>query len=151
MTILRSDFRYKDLGLLLLRIGIGVMFILHGWPKLTGGSERWEAIGQNMELVGISFAPVFWGFMAGFAEVVGGLLLILGLFWRAACLLLLFTMIIATLRHAVAGDGFNGYSHALESAILFFSLFFIGPGRYSLDNKLFPTDKHRNRFSRIVV
>lgn len=151
MALLRSDYRYKDIGLLLLRIGIGTAFILHGWPKLAGGPERWAAIGQNMELIGISFAPAFWGFMASFAETAGGLLLILGLFWRVTCFLLLFTMIIATARHAAAGDGFNGYSHALEAAILFLSLVFIGPGRYSLDNKFFPTDKYRSRFTRIVV
>lgn len=151
MAFLRSDFRYKDTGLLLLRIGIGTMFILHGWPKLAGGPARWEAIGQTMELVGISFAPAFWGFLAGFAEVAGGLLLILGLFWRIACLFLLLTMIIAATRHIAAGDPFNVYSHAVEAAILFFSLLFIGPGKYSLDNKLFPSDKHRSRFNRIVV
>lgn len=151
MVFLRSDFRYKDFGFLLLRIGIGTMFILHGWPKLAGGPERWETLGQTMELVGITFAPAFWGFMAGFAEALGGLLLLLGFLWRPACLLLLFTMIIAATRHIAAGDPFTDYSHPLEAAILFFSLFFIGPGRYSLDNKLFPTDKYRNRFSRIVV
>ncbi|MFD2514867.1 DoxX family protein [Pontibacter locisalis] len=143
MAIFRSRYRYKNFGLLLLRIGIGIMFILHGWPKLAGGPERWEAIGQNMELVGIDFAPVFWGFMAGFAEAVGGALLMLGLLFRPACLLLLFTMIIATIRHVVAGDGFGGYSHALEAAILFFSLFFIGPGKYSLDRKIFPEKREK--------
>jgi putative oxidoreductase len=151
MAFLRSDYRYKDLGLLILRIGIGVAFILHGWPKLAGGPEYWEAIGQNMKLIGISFAPTFWGFMAGLAETLGGLLLILGVFWRVTCLLLLFTMIIATSRHVAAGDDFNGYSHALEAAVLFFSLLFIGPGTYSLDHKLFPTDRHRSRFKRIVI
>lgn len=145
MAIFRSGYKQKNLGLLLLRVGIGVMFILHGWPKLAGGAARWEAIGQTMELFGIGFAPVFWGFMAAFAEVFGGALVMLGLFFRPACLLLLLTMLVATTRHAVAGDGFGGYSHALEAAILFFSLLFIGPGKYSLDSKIFPKDKTRTR------
>ncbi|AKD01881.1 DoxX family protein [Pontibacter korlensis] len=145
MAILRSGYKNKNLGLLLLRLGIGVMFILHGWPKLAGGPERWEAIGQNMELFGMGFAPTFWGFMAAFAEVAGGLLIMLGLFFRTACILLLITMIVATTRHAVAGDGFGGYSHALEAAILFFSLLLIGPGKYSLDNRFFHQDKVRSR------
>jgi putative oxidoreductase len=38
--------------------------------------------------------------------------------------------------HLGKGDSFSGYAHALESAILFFSLLFIGPGKYSLDAKL---------------
>lgn len=143
MALFRTRYRYKNLGLLLLRIGIGTMFILHGWPKLAGGPELWKVIGQNVALLGVDFAPVFWGFMAGFAEAVGGALLILGLFFRPACLLLVITMAVATIKHVVGGDGFGGYSHALEAAILFFSLFFIGPGKYSLDRKLFPEKRER--------
>ncbi len=128
---------------MLLRVGIGIMFILHGWPKLAGGPARWEAIGNSMGVFGIGFAPVFWGFMAGFAEAVGGFLILLGFFFRPACILLLLTMLVATTKHMVAGDGFGGYSHALEAAILFLSLLFIGPGKYSLDSKVFPKDKGR--------
>lgn len=151
MALLRSDYSHKFIGLLLLRIGIGIMFILHGWPKLAGGVAYWEAVGKAMEVAGITFAPAFWGFMAGFAETVGGLLLLLGLFWRPVCLMLLVTMLIATAKHISGGDAFNDYSHALESAILFLALFFIGPGKYSLDSKFFPSDKYRSRFKRIVV
>lgn len=151
MAFLRSDYRYRDIGLLILRIGIGIAFMLHGWPKLAGGPELWEAVGKHMALFGITFSPIFWGFMAGLVETAGGLLLILGLFWRFTCLLLLFTMTVATTQHIAGGDDFNGYSHSLEAAILFFSLLFIGPGTYSLDNKLFPTDRHRSRFKRIVI
>lgn len=151
MAFLRSDYSYKALGLLLLRIGIGSMFILHGWPKLAGGPERWEAIGQTMAVVGISFAPAFWGFMAGFAEAVGGLLLVLGLFWRPACGLLFITMLMASTRHIAGGDAFNDYSHAVEAAVLFLSLLFIGPGKYSLDSSFFPSDKYRSRFERVMV
>lgn len=146
MGLFRSNYRYLDFGLLLLRAGIGVMFILHGLPKLMGGPEKWTQIGQTMDLVGIDQAPAFWGFMAGFAEVVGGFLLAMGFLFRSACILLLITMIIATTRHVVAGDGFGGYSHATEAAILFFSLLFIGPGKYSLDKKVFMKEQPRRLF-----
>jgi putative oxidoreductase len=145
MALLRTRYSYKNTGLLLLRIGIGIMFILHGWPKMFGGPERWAKLGANMQLLGIDFAPEFWGFMAAFAETVGGALLVLGLFFRPVTVLLVFTMLIATLRHVSAGDGFAGYSHALEAAILFFALYFIGPGKYSLDKVLFP-NKNRKTF-----
>jgi putative oxidoreductase len=146
MAILRSRYTFQDLGLLLLRIGIGIMFILHGWPKLTGGPAYWSKIGSNMQLLGIDFMPELWGFMAAFAEAVGGLLLVLGLFFRPVCLLLVVTMAVATLRHITAGDGFNGYSHALEAGILFFALLLIGPGKYSLDRALFPPALNRATF-----
>ncbi|WP_299824127.1 DoxX family protein [uncultured Pontibacter sp.] len=147
MAILRSRYTYKNLGLLLLRTGIGFMFILHGWPKMIGGPERWEAIGSNMALVGADFLPVFWGFMAAFAETVGGTLLMLGLLFRPVCVLLFATMLVATMKHVTGGDGFGGYSHALEAAILFFSLYFIGPGKYSLDKALLPEKKNRRVYS----
>ena len=146
MGLFRSNYHYRDFGLLLLRTGIGVMFILHGLPKLMGGPEVWAQVGKAMELVGITQAPVFWGFMAGFAEVVGGFLLAMGFLFRSACILLLITMIIATTRHMMGGDGFGGYSHATEAAILFFSLLFIGPGKYSLDRKVFMKKQPRRLF-----
>ncbi|MFT2008176.1 DoxX family protein [Pontibacter sp. 13R65] len=146
MSFLRAQYNLTDTGLLLLRLGIGFMFIIHGWPKLAGGPEKWEQIGKNMELIGIGFMPAFWGFMAGAAEALGGALLMLGLLHRPTCIILVFTLIIAVIRHLAAGDGFNGYSHALEAAILFFSLYFIGPGKYSLDESLIPTRKDRSVF-----
>ena len=138
MALFENRYRTHDAGLLLLRIGIGVMFTLHGYPKLMGGPEQWTQVGGAMKSVGISFAPTFWGFMAAVAEAVGGQLLALGLFFRITCALLFGTMLMATLMHLTSGDDFNSYSHALESGILFLSLLFIGPGRLSLDQVLFP-------------
>lgn len=146
MGLFRSQYHFRDFGLLVLRIGIGAMFMLHGWPKLIGGPEKWVQVGQTMELIGIAQIPVFWGFMAAFSEVVGGLLLMLGFLFRPACILLLLTMIMATTRHYLGGDGFGGYSHAAEAAILFFSLLFIGPGKYSLDKKVFMKKQPRRLF-----
>ncbi|TXK45765.1 DoxX family protein [Pontibacter qinzhouensis] len=146
MSFLRAQYNHTDTGLLLLRLGIGFMFILHGWPKMAGGPDMWEQIGKNMELIGIGFLPTFWGFMASAAETIGGAFLMLGLLHRPTCILLAITMVIATIRHIAAGDGFGGYSHALEAAILFSSLYFIGPGKYSLDETILPTRKDRSVF-----
>lgn len=123
---------HLHLGLLILRIGVGSMFIVHGAPKLWGGPEYWEAIGENMRHLSITFAPVFWGFTAGFAEAVGGLCLMLGIFFIPACILLFITMIVASISHLAGGEGIGVASHAIEAAILFFSLIFIGPGKYSI-------------------
>ncbi len=127
--------KYRDIGLLILRVGIGIMFICHGFPKLSAGPEVWTKLGGALSVLGIGFAPTFMGFMAAISEFGGGLLLMLGLFTRPACFFLLSTMIVATLMHITKGDPFLKYSHALESAILFFSLLFIGPGNISLDEK----------------
>lgn len=86
---------HRDKGILMLRIGIGVMFMCHGFPKLTGGPEVWTKLGGAMSAIGIHFAPAFMGFMAAASEFGGGLLLILGLLTRPACFFLLTTMVAA--------------------------------------------------------
>jgi putative oxidoreductase len=126
-----------DLGLLVLRVGIGLMeAVVHGWPKLVGGPERWKKLGAAVEIVGIHFQPTFWGFCAMAAEFGGGILLVLGLFTRPAAALILFTMCVASGRHLSHGEGWSEASHAIELGIVMGSLLFLGPGRYSLDARL---------------
>ena len=127
--------RFTDFGLLIMRVGLGFMMIMHGYPKIFGGPERWGELGTAMEQFGISYAPEFWGFMAAFAEAGGGLLLILGWFSRPASFLLFITMLVAATKHISAGDGINGASHAIELACVFFALMFIGAGKYSMDKQ----------------
>jgi len=81
-----------------------------------------------MSVFGITAAPVFWGFMATFAEFFGGILLALGLFFRISCGLLLIDMVVATGMHLSKGDPFGVFSHAMELGIVFAALLLIGPG-----------------------
>lgn len=129
--------RYIHLGLLVLRIGLGIMLLFHGGPKLFGGPETWERIGSNMSLLGINFWFMFWGLLAALAEFVGGILLIAGIYFTPACVLLTLTMLVALIRHLSAGDPFSVYSHPLELAIVFLSLIITGPGRHVFGIKLF--------------
>ncbi|MDQ3071767.1 MAG: DoxX family protein [Bacteroidota bacterium] len=126
--------KYIHIGLLVIRIGIGIMFMVHGFPKLEGGPAQWEALGGSLSAFGITFLPVFWGFMAAISEFIGGLLIAIGVLFRPAAALLFITMMVAFFIHYFADDGFGGYSHALEAAILFLGLFLTGPGKYRPDN-----------------
>jgi putative oxidoreductase len=127
--------RYRDLGLLIARVGFGLGFIFfHGWDKLTGGPERWAQVGSAMQNLGIRFAPTFFGFMASFSESVGGVLIALGLFFRPAAALLCFTMFVATVFHLASGQGTP--AHAFKNAAVLLGFIFIGPGKYSLDEML---------------
>jgi putative oxidoreductase len=124
--------KHRDLGLFLMRVGMGVMFMTHGVPKLLGGPERWEKLGGAMRHLGVEFAPTFWGFMAGLAEAGGGLCLALGVAFRPACAAMFFTMFVAALKHLMEGDGFGKASHAIEAGVVFFALLLIGPGAWKL-------------------
>ncbi len=116
----------------MLRVGMGIMFIIHGYPKITGGPEKWLALGQAMGTFGITSIPHFWGFMAALSEFAGGILLILGLLVRPASLLLLITMIVAAGMHLSAGQGLQQASHAIEAGIVFLYLLIAGGGKINV-------------------
>jgi len=133
-----KDDKFRDYGLLLLRVGIGLMFVMiYGFPKITGGEQRWIVLGKTFNnIIGISFIPVFWGFMAAISEFGGGICLITGILFRPACALMLFTMLVAVTAHIRGGHGFSEASQALELGIVLLSLIFIGSGRFTVPNLL---------------
>jgi len=122
-----------DGGLLVLRLGIGTMFLMaHGGPKLLAGPGHWAQVGQAMQHLGIGMLPAFWGFLAAASEGFGGLCLILGVFTRAAALFMAGTMAVAATMHLSRGDGLGLASHAIEAGIVFLALLLTGPGRYTI-------------------
>ncbi len=130
--------KHNDAGILILRVGIGIAFIMtHGWGKITGGPALWEKIGGAMSNFGITFAPVFWGFMASASEFVGGIMLLLGLFTRTSSAFMAFTMLVAASQHLAKLDPWARVTYPMEMFSVFVALVFIGAGKYSLDNLLF--------------
>jgi len=133
MPILTKLGKYTNTALLLMRVGVGAMMIVHGYPKITGGPEKWTKLGGNMKYFHMTAYPEIWGFFASISEGVGGLLLMLGLFFRPSAFFLLCTMIVATVTHLAGGDGIKDASHAIELGFVFMGLFIMGPGKYSID------------------
>ncbi len=134
LMILTGLNRYRDFGLLLLRVGVGLVMILHGWPKVVGGPKTWTMIGGAMQHLGIHFYPVLWGFLAAMSETLGGAFLLLGFLFRPATASLFFTMVVATtFLIKTQGAAFNAWSEPVSMGIVFLGLFFIGAGRYSID------------------
>ena len=126
--------QYRDLGFLILRAGIGIMMVLHGWPKLAGGQQNWEQLGGAMGYLGITFWPVLWGFFSAMAETLGGALLAVGFLTRFAAIFLTFNMGVATLMvYHISHGSFKDWSHPAEIGIACLSLVIIGAGKYSVD------------------
>ena len=124
--------KYRDCGLVIIRVGIGIAFIFHGWPKISGGPAFWKGLGTVMPVP----PAVVWGFLGAIIEFGGGILLVLGALTRVAALLLFLQMCVALfLVHLKHGDTFGTYSHALEDAFVFLGLVFLGPGKFSIDRE----------------
>lgn len=127
-----------DTGLLILRLGLGLQLILHGYPKFFGGPEKWVKLGKSMSQLHIDFGHTFWGFMAAFAEFGGGILVIIGLFSRPVAVLVSITMLVACIDHwSEDGAKWMDASHAFELFMVFLAYYFTGPGRFSLDRRWF--------------
>jgi len=138
MLALKFLGKFRDFGLLFMRVGLGLAYMIHGSSKMFGGPERWSELGGSMQHLGlgVDLGPTtIWGFMAAFSEFAGGILLILGFLFRPATLLLLFTMIVATITLFKSGQDYNAFSHPLKMALVFFGLLFVGAGRFSIDKE----------------
>lgn len=122
-----------ECAIFILRVGIGVLSVGHGLPKLMGGPALWHNIGGTASLVGIHFLPMVWGFLAACAETFGGVALVLGLGTRIASAPLIFMMVIAFLMHRNNGDPFMVYSFSLTLLMVFIFFLLMGSGKLSLD------------------
>ena len=125
--------KYRETGLLLMRIALGVLFIIITGPVLLGGPSRWGNFGSAIRNLGVSTNFQFWGFLGALMGCAGGALMVFGLFFRPGVLL----CVIVTLVH-LAGviDGAGSYRAnlaAIELAVMLLGLLFVGPGKYSVD------------------
>jgi putative oxidoreductase len=131
--------KLRPLTLLLLRIGIGVVFIYNGYPKIWG--RRLEHID---EFVNVAHLPAYFVYIAAALEMGGGGLLVLGLFTRIIGLLLAGEMAVALWRdekifqHPMALDS---YGLALVLGVGAFTLATFGAGSVSLDRLFFGKGK----------
>jgi len=87
--------RFDTAGLLVLRVVVGALVAAHGLQKLTtagpAGFGRETLAGLGVPL------PVLAGYVVTFAELAGGVLLILGLLTRLAALVLTVDLVVAIL------------------------------------------------------
>ena len=128
-----SSPKTSNLALLLLRVGIGLVFMRLGYGIIAGGPAMWAQLGAMMGNLGIHFWVSFWGLCAGIIEFAGGLSLVLGLFVRKWVVSMAFVMVVAVIYHAKHGDPWTVLSYPLAMLFVFLALLLLGSGRYSLD------------------
>jgi putative oxidoreductase len=125
-----------DWGILILRSGIGIMFVAHGLQMAFGLFGGPGINGFSKMLSGLGFVPaILWSVIAAYTVLFGGLFLVLGIQTRgAAALLLIFILTAAVKVHL--GKGFflanGGYEYTFVIAVACLTLILLGSGKYNI-------------------
>ena len=125
----------QDLGKLILRLSLGILVLLHGIAKLTGG------IGGIVGIVEGAGLPGVLGYGALVGEVLGPLMLILGFHARIGAALvainMLFAIGLAHMGELATLTEQGGWALELQGMFLFtaIALVFLGPGRWSVNQR----------------
>jgi len=132
----------QHLGLLVLRVGLGVLLCAHGLQKLTGwwGGEGLNGLRNSLSGAGYQHADILAYVSAG-GELAAGLLLVLGLFTplaAAGALAFLINGLLATVSaqphsHRYAFFLPNGVEYQITLIVLAVAVVLAGPGRYGFD------------------
>ncbi len=122
--------RLQPLALLVMRLTLGTVMTVHGFHKVFGGLHH------HAEFVASLGLPAWTAYLSSFAEFVGGLLVLLGLFTRVAALAICIDLSVAIAKvHIHNGlTGNNGYEFPLALATLAFALIFFGGGPIAFDH-----------------
>ena len=122
--------RLQPLGLLALRIVLGIIMIGHGYPKVFGGLSEHVHHVSNLGL------PGWLAYCSAAAEFFGGILVLIGLFTRVAALAIVVNMSVAIWKvhwkNGLLGNG--GYQFPLSLAAIAFALILLGAGPMALDS-----------------
>ncbi len=131
-----------SLSSLLIRIFIGMCFIIHGLGKLgLVGSGNMAGFEGWLRSMGIPFAAI-QARLAMLSEIIGGALITLGLCTRVGAVLCLVTMLVAGLI-GHKGGGYlitntpPGREYTINLSVILLVLILLGPGLYSLDSYFF--------------
>jgi putative oxidoreductase len=128
----KAEANLRDFGLLVLRLVVGgFMLVRHGIPKVERFFQQPIEFGDPL---GIGVLPGLS--LAVFAEVACAAALMLGLLSRLSTVPLIITMLVAAFV-VHADDGFGKQELPLLFAVSYLTILLTGPGRYSLDARIF--------------
>ena len=125
-----------SLALLIARIGLGIVFVAHGWQKFDEAGVK--SVGAGFAKMGVP-APELAAYYSTFAELVGGAALLVGAFTAVAGVLLFLDMLGAFLivhidNGVFVGEG--GYELVVALGVGALLLAVFGAGRFSVDEML---------------
>jgi len=134
-----SNATAADLTVLIFRVGVGFVFLAHGWNHIFGGGKiagtgRWfEALGMRPGIV--------HAWLASLTELGSGTLLMAGLLTPLACAGVIGTMAVAWVTNHLRNGFFifrpgEGYEYVMTLSLAAVALAGTGAGKWSLDGAL---------------
>ena len=122
--------RLQPLALQVMRLALGAIIVVNGYHKVFGGLHH------HVQFVSSLGLPGWTAYLSSFAEFFGGILVLIGLFTRAAALAICIDLAVAIakvhLHNGLTGNG--GFEFPLALATLAFALIFLGSGPIALDH-----------------
>lgn len=133
----RLDAVSRDLGLLTVRLGAGLLLAGHGAQKLFGwwGGPSFDFMVKGLGQAGYTPAR-FFAYLLGGSELIGGLLLALGLLTplaSAAVIGVMFNAVVGVHWHSGVWAQNSGFELPLLYGVAALALGLTGPGRIALD------------------
>ncbi|MEB3023169.1 DoxX family membrane protein [Mycolicibacter sp. MYC098] len=131
----------QDLGLLILRLGLGVLLVAHGLRQLFGwwGGQGLSGFQSSISAAGYQHADILT-YAAGGGQIAAGLLLVLGLFTPLAAAGALAYLINGVLAGVSSHDQGrfeiflpDGHEFHIMLIVVAVAVVLVGPGRYGLD------------------
>ncbi len=114
-----------DTALLLIRVGLALVFMAHGWAKVSG-MEDTITFFASLQL------PAIFAYIVAYVEVLGGVAMLLGVFTGWAGILLAITML-GAIGKVKIGMGFvGGYEFDLMLFLAAIAISLSGPGKYGI-------------------
>ena len=147
--------RSGNLGILLLRVGLGIDFLLHGSQKLFGAFGG-MGIGGTAGFFGSLGAnpPGLWAVVVGLVEFLGGAALVLGIFSRIAAVAISIDMVMAIVLFNWSHGFFTetrtgGWEFDLVLLVALLGIALVGPGSLSISAVL--RSRANGKFARLIT
>ena len=137
-----TDDKNSDLGLLIFRVSLGIVFLAHGYLKVfTFGLEHAAVVFANHSVWGYHVIPGWFAPIAAAIELIGGMMLILGIKVRLASIPLAAVAFGAGAVHFEKGWNYTskpdgGWEYGIFLFICCVVLALVGAGKYTIQNKL---------------
>jgi putative oxidoreductase len=124
--------RLQPLALLVMRLTAGLIMVAHGYQN------TFRHLHDHVQMVASLGLPAWLGYVSSFAELLGGLLILVGFFTRPAALAICIDLVVAIWKvhwhNGLMGD--HGYEFPLAVATIAFALIFFGGGQIAIDHVL---------------